>query len=560
MKSQVPAAARRILGVAALAVVWGAAAAPATAQRPTSVPGLGALAFPVSCTAAARGAFVRGVLLLHLFEYPFAATAFREAERIDPDCAMAYWGEAMTFNHPVWDEQDEDAGRAALGKLAPTPEARAARARTPRERAYLDAAAALYGDGPKARRDTLYAEAMLGVSRANPTDDQARLFYALALLGLSQGVRSESTYARAAAIADSVFARSPDDPGAAHYLIHAVDDPAHAAGGLDAARALARTATLADHAQHMTSHIFVALGRWDDAARANEIAQHLVNDARRRAGLPPLYCRHYNVWLAYAYAQQGRLAAARLVTERCRTQAAGEGGRGESGAVDEQTLLAMWSQYLFATGDWTGALAQWTADPGATLGARTTYWFTQGCLAARRHDLAAARAARDAFAQVERETDAWAASAPAGGDRQEPARARVLEAELDGLIAIEAGEAERGIARLREATRAEDSMPYTFGPPFVNQPSHELLGAELARLGRSADAETEFRRALERAPRRTSALLGLARAAAAAGDAGAAGAAYAELAGIWRRADPDLSGAVEARAYLREHVKKGVSP
>jgi hypothetical protein len=170
-----------------------------------TIQGLGTVSFPTSTTIpAAQQAFARGVLLLHLFEYPAAAAAFRDAERLDTALALAYWGEAMTHTHPVWNEQDQGAARAVL--------ARAPEARTERERAYLDAARVLYGDGPKARRDSLYASAMERLVRNNPADDEARLFYALALLGLSQGVRHVPTYLRAAAIAESVFARHPETP------------------------------------------------------------------------------------------------------------------------------------------------------------------------------------------------------------------------------------------------------------------------------------------------------------------------------------------------------------
>src|SRR3989442_390078 len=131
----------------------------------TTVQGLGTLTFPVSTSVAtARQAFVRGVLLLHLFEYPDAATAFREAERRDASLALAYWGEAMTFDHPVWNEQDLEAARAALRKLGATAAARAATAATAREHAYLGAVEILFGAGPKPRRDTLYSAAMARIA------------------------------------------------------------------------------------------------------------------------------------------------------------------------------------------------------------------------------------------------------------------------------------------------------------------------------------------------------------------------------------------------------------
>ncbi|HYC31328.1 MAG TPA: hypothetical protein VEB59_03515, partial [Gemmatimonadales bacterium] len=205
-----------VLGIGApvVAAVGEAAAAPAMAQ---TAPRLGTLRFPNSGRPAAQTPFVRGVLLLHSFEYRTALAAFREAQQADPGFALAYWGEAMTWSHPLWDEQWPDSARAALRRLGPTPEARRVRARTARERGYLDAVELLYGEGSKPRRDTLYAKAMARLVAAYPKDDEARAFHALALMGLSQGVRNVPTYMRAGATALELFHRLPDHPGAAHY-------------------------------------------------------------------------------------------------------------------------------------------------------------------------------------------------------------------------------------------------------------------------------------------------------------------------------------------------------
>ena len=515
----------------------------------TTVPGLGTLTFPVSISVpAARQAFVRGVLLLHLFEYPEAAAAFRAAQQLDAGFAMAYWGEAMTDNHPVWNEQDADAGRTALLKLGRTPEERQANARTARERTYVAAVEILYGTGPKARRDTLYSAAMGRLVRAHPGDDEARLFYALSLLGLSQGERSVPAYLHAAAIAESVLVRNPRHPGASHYLIHAVDDPEHAAMGLAAARALARTAPDADHAQHMTSHIFVALGRWDDVVAANETAIAVVNGILRRRNRPPSYCGHYNVWLDYGYVQQGRLADATRLLAHCRDQARAVPTDTEDPDPAAYSFITMWSHYLIATGDWSGSVAHWTIDPGAGLGSRLAYWFTEGLGAAQRGDFPAARSALGELARAQRDIDAWAAESQ---DHVEITRARALKGELEGLITGGEGNTDAALARLRSAALVEDSMAYAFGPPLVNEPSHELLGAELLRFHRFGEAVTQYRLALKRTPRRTAALLGLARAAAALGDTALSSRTYAELASIWHRADPGQSDVAEATAYLR---------
>src|SRR6059058_4485928 len=280
------------------------AAGPASAQAPR----LGTIDFPTAGAPAARAPFIRGVLLLHSFEYGDAARAFREAQRLDSGFALAYWGEAMTYTHPVWNEQDGNAARAALQRLAATRDARRAKAPTRREQAYLDAVEILYGDGSKAVRDTAYSLAMGRLVARFPADREAKVFYALSLLGLNQGVRDVPSYLRAAAIVDTVFRENPNHPGAAHLLIHSYDDPIHAPLGLAAARAYSKIAPDAAHAQHMTTHIFLALGMWDEVVAQNVVA------VRQTAAVPG----HYTEWLGYGYLQAGRFGESRSVLDSVR--------------------------------------------------------------------------------------------------------------------------------------------------------------------------------------------------------------------------------------------------
>ena len=187
----------------------------ASLLRAQTIPGLGHVTFPTSTqSAVAQSDFIRGLLLLHLFEYEDAVKSFVAAENADPGFAMAYWGEAMTFNHPVWNQVNVRAGRAALEKFGATAEERAGRIADLRERAYMSAVEILYSrNGDKRERDAQYAAAMQQLAEAYPKDDEAQLFYALALLGTSEGVRDVPTYLRAAEIAKSVFARDPQNPG-----------------------------------------------------------------------------------------------------------------------------------------------------------------------------------------------------------------------------------------------------------------------------------------------------------------------------------------------------------
>jgi tetratricopeptide (TPR) repeat protein len=502
-----------------------ATAAPLAAQSPR----LGTIAFPTSGPRAAQRPFVRGVLLLHSFEYEEAAAAFREAQRLAPGFAMAYWGEAMTLTHPVWNEQNLDSARAVLARLAPTAAARRAKAHTPREQAYLEAVDILYGDGPKARRDTLYSAAMGRLAAAYPADLEAQAFYALSLMGLSQGTRDIPTYMRAGALAGDVFVKNPDHPGAAHYVIHAFDDPIHAPLGLRAARAYSKIAPGADHAQHMTSHIFVALGMWDETAAANETAV-----GADRTAWPP---GHYTAWLGYGYAQQGRLAEARRLLETVRPNL-GDPPR----ASRRAHLLTMRAHYLVLSERWSDSVAAWPLDrTGVSVVPRAMDAFALGYAALRRGD----RPAADSLLRALTELADTAATPVADRYGGNPVVPGILATELRALLRAADGAGDEAGALLREAAGREASLPLEYGPPDLVKPPRELLGELLLAQGKPADAQREFARALALTPRRTPSLLGLARAATAAGDSAAAAQALADLRAIWRRADADVPGLAE---------------
>src|SRR5688572_32192732 len=194
---------QRAVLVALLAVCLGP---PATSQE------LGTIDFPTSGSPAAQPHFIKGVLLMHSFEYDDAREAFVEAQKADPNFAMAYWGEAMTFNHAVWQRTSPDLAKAALNKLAPTADARRAKATTEKEKDWLGGVERLYGSGDKLARDLAYADAMKRMLDKYPADDEVRSFNALALLGTRHGGRDFSIYMRAAALVEQVYAKNPQHP------------------------------------------------------------------------------------------------------------------------------------------------------------------------------------------------------------------------------------------------------------------------------------------------------------------------------------------------------------
>ena len=229
---------------------------------------------PTPARKPSQADFLRGLALLHNFEYEEAADSFRNAQKLAPDFAMAYWGEAMTQSHPVWHEEDIDAAREVLKRLAPTPEARLAKAPTEREKLYLRSVEVLFGDGRK-KSVTAARSILAELHRKFPDDVDGSAFYALAILGTAEKGRDFATYMRAAAVLEEVFPQHPHHPGVVHYLIHCYDDSVHAPLGLRAARIYSKIAPEADHAQHMTSHIFLALGMWDEEIAATKLLWQL---------------------------------------------------------------------------------------------------------------------------------------------------------------------------------------------------------------------------------------------------------------------------------------------
>ncbi len=483
-------------------------------------PRLGSVEFPTSATGEAQRRFVQGVLYLHSFEFDAAADAFRQAQVADPAFAMAYWGEAMTYNHPLWGEWDDVAATAVLTRLGATREARRAKAPTERERMYLDAVEALWGDGAKSVRDTAYSVAMEDLIRRYPDDVEARAFYALSLMGLSGTVRAVPTYMRAGAVALQILAEHPSHPGAAHYVIHAFDDPTHAPIALPAARSYSQIAPDAAHAQHMTTHIFVAMGMWDDVVSQNIVAANLTWWGPG----------HYTSWLTYGLVQAGRFDAAEQYLADAHAALAGRSTPGS-----RSYLATMRAHHVVNTERWDDASLAWEIDLAGTWPmAQAMDAFTVGYAATRRGDVPLAQSSLDRLRRVVNEHP----------DERE---AQVLRLELEATLLHRDGKREAAAALLREATAIEDGLPAEYGPPDVVKPSHELLGEMLLADGEARAAQWEFERALALAPKRARALLGLGRAALAGGDTQAGRRAYATLADIWHSADEALLELTEAQ-------------
>src|SRR5579863_8390882 len=276
---------------------------------------LGTVSFPISCAPASQKAFERGVALLHSFVYEEAEEQFTEITKSDPSCAMAHWGVAMSLFHEIWERPENATLKRGHDEMET---AQKLGAKTERERGFISALAAFYGDPSKdhfLKQATAYSDAMAKVYEQNPNDLEAGAFYALSLLASEPpDDKTHANKKKAVEILNPLFQKQPDHPGLAHYIIHACDSPDMAAMGLDAARRYAAIAPSSAHAVHMPSHIFARLGLWQEDIQANLKSIALTqNSAAMYMRGHELHAMHFTT---YAYLQTGQDEAAKQIVAK----------------------------------------------------------------------------------------------------------------------------------------------------------------------------------------------------------------------------------------------------
>jgi tetratricopeptide (TPR) repeat protein len=535
-------------------------------------PRLGSVVFQNSGSTAAQEPFLRGVAWLHSFGYEDALDAFRAAQKIDPSFALAYWGEAMSFSQPLWFFEEVPQARAALAKLGPTADARIAKAKTPREQGFMRAVEALFGPGEKPARHAAFAAEMAKVAGANPEDDEAQTFYALALLStMPRGDAALPIRRQAGGIAEKVFARNPGHPGAAHYILHAYDHGTLVDRALPAARAYAKIAPAASHALHMPAHAFLQVGFWDEAAASDQASWDASVAWAKRRGLS-IASRDYHslAWLQYEWTQQGRFSktkeAIALVNEAMSAFAkasadrtpgsktsgpqdlktsplhagghgygeASEIGRGSGEAALRNDRGSMRARYIIESERWQEMKGQTTFDNIEEL-------FALGLSAVNLGDAARVGSVIDEFRK------AAAPSQPAELREQ----AEVMLREMEALDLFARGQHAAAFKVMDSAVVLQARMPKPIGRPFPVKDVNELYGELLLQVNRPKEAIVWFNRALARTPNRSRAVLGLARAHRNAGDAVNAKAAYQRFLTNYRLADPGLPAVAEARDAVR---------
>jgi tetratricopeptide (TPR) repeat protein len=521
--------------------------------------GVGRVHMDTSCAPAVAAKFDRALALLHNFWYLRALEVFQQVSKDDPECAMAYWGAAMTYNHPFWDTPsaaDQSAAWALVQK------GMAAKNASPREKLYLNAVAALFknaGAGPKTARDAGYRNAMARAYARFP-DDETRLFYGLAILGtIQEGTKGFDRQTQAAKLFEEAFAHTPNHPGVLHYLIHAYDDPVHAEQGLQAAREYGKAAAAVPHALHMPSHIFTRLGYWDESAATNERAWEISESDVKRAGESgALRDFHSLNYLEYAYLQLGRYRDARKTLDIIAAQygalpdkkTADDTPELQSRHVRGRTIYAipdrvvygyfdMLTRYVVETGDWDAASKIPVVVPSRDFVA--VKWQLETMAAATRNDAASARVAAEKLTQIAQES----------GQHPFVLQIILMQAkEAQAFAAKASGNPEEAVAKMKEAVAIEDSIDSLSQPPYPIIPAHELLGTLLLDLNRFAEAREQFQQTLKRTPGRPKAIYGIARASEASGDTATATQRYQQFLAIWKKSDPDRPELAIAQEFL----------
>ena len=511
---------------------------------------VGTVDFPISCTPEAQTEFNHGMAQLHSFWFGPAMNAFNTVSELDPTCAMAHWGVAMTlmgnpFSWPL-------AGQALMDGWAAVEQATAVGTKTPREAAYIAAVTAFYQDHDTVDHRTralAYTAAMEQLAQDYPEDTEAQIYYALALNATALPTdKSYSNQLKAVEILEKIFVVQPDHPGVAHYLIHSNDYPALAANGLDAALRYAGIAPAAPHAQHMPSHIFTRMGYWHESIETNRTSAAVAQKELAAAHPPDVGSSsmlHPMDYMMYAYLQLSQDNAAKTLLE-------------ETLAIEKLDVENSTGAYAFAAIPARYALerGQWAEAAALSLHPQDLAWerfpqaeavliFARALGAARNGDVAAAREGVNRLqelreAMVTAKLDYWVGQAD------------IQSKEVEAWIALAEGNDQAALALMREAVALEDATeksPVTPGP-FV--PAHELLGEMLLELDEPALALAEFEASHVIEPNRFRGLYGAAQAAELAGDPEKARIFYEELVTLGETADSERPELAMAKAFVAQ--------
>jgi len=482
---------------------------------------LGDIDFKVTGAAEAQPYFEKGLLLLHSFEYEDARAEFLNAQEKDSTFAMAYWGEAMTHNHSLWQRQEKEDALEALQKLAPDADSRMALVHTELEKDFFGAVEILFGEGTKYDRDIAYKKYMEALTQKYPDNHEVAAFYAISLLGSARNGRDEELYNKSAKIAQGIMKENPDHPGALHYLIHSFDDPEHAHLARAAADSYSKVAPDAAHALHMPSHIYVALGKWDEVVTSNIASWNasVKRMERKDLGIEKRSYHAYN-WLQYGLLQRGEVEKATTLLEEMKQFAGAEAEK-----IPRSYLIAMKGAHMVETNTWEGDVANIEIEmEGMHIMKRTGYALLEGMKAYHQKDIKSLSKIvedvnKDRKQGMLRVGDKGFSMCSAGGfeskapNQLEIDMVKVMEMELKAYLASLKGNKKEAKDLFEKAVLLDEGLSYSFGPPRMLKPIQEAYAEWLLEEGNGKDALVYFEKSLERFPRRLLSLQGKKKAA-----------------------------------------------
>lgn len=508
---------------------------------------LGVVVFPTSCAPAVQTDFQRGVALMHSFAYEDAVATFVEIERKDSACGMAYWGEAMSYYHQIWDPPDADhlrKGFAAARKALAIP------GQTNRERDYIQAISEFYEDWEQSdyrARALRYKSAMEHLYISFPEDREAAVFYALTLISTASS--RDPDYAdkrKAGAILEKVFAEQPLHPGVAHYLIHAYDNPVLATQGLNAARRYAQIAPASVHALHMPSHIFVQVGSWRETIDSNLASLGAAREYSTKHQLKGLWDMeaHALDYLAYAYLQLGRDQEAMRILDE--VKAVHDQRVGESPAASYSAFAGILARYAMERKQWSEACVLEDHNlPQALYQAETYSARAIGC--ARSGSVQDARSNLNLLAKLQ------SLIPPSASSDADASFVEIQKREASAWFAFALKDENTAVQLMRSAVALEKSTLAVWFPAPI-APASEQLGELLLELNRPEEALAAFEISMTATPNRFNGLFGAGHAAEMAGDSDKAKTYYKRLVENCKDADSGRTELATAKAFLRQYV------
>jgi tetratricopeptide (TPR) repeat protein len=457
---------------------------------------LGTVQFPTSCSSKEQKNFERAVALLHSFAYSAAEKAFSDVIKTDPNCAMAHWGIAMTYFHPLWPpplpEETVARGREEI-----------ARARqlggSDRERAFIEALSLIYAQDSAPHRDRVnrYTAAMGKLAERNPDDVECQVFYALALIAsASPSDKTHTNEKKATALLEPLFRKYPQHPGIPHYLIHAYDNAEMASRGVEAARIYAQIAPSAPHALHMPSHIYTRLGMWQESIASNTAARKAAHD-QGDVG-EELHAMDY---LTYANLQLGRDEDAARVVEDVRKMK----DLSPKYFKVAYAASAIPARYAIERRKWDEAAKLTPMADALPQAAAITAW-------SRTVGLARGKQAGPARVELAKLTSAYEQMRATGDEYW----ATQIHVQLNSALAwinYAEGKMDEAVKLMRGAADEEDAVEKLPVTPGAIVPTREQLGDLLVEAGDAKNAVREFNSAFAQAPRRRGTLMGMAKVA-----------------------------------------------